>query len=74
MTMQIDRADYNKLKAALLDLGKADYENTRQDLIARLGYDQFRDLQTSVFKEIGTIDFEKHEALKSEFGWDKRQP
>jgi hypothetical protein len=50
--------DYNNLKAALLDLGKANYENIRKDLIARLGYDQFRDLQNQVFKEIGTI---KHE-------------
>lgn len=55
------REDRVTLKAALLDLGRADYENVRQDIIARLGYDQFRDLQNAIFSEIGTIQFEKSE-------------
>ena len=55
--------DKFRLKAALLDLGKADYEKVRAELIDRLGYNQFRELQNEVFKEIGTIKFEKGESL-----------
>jgi hypothetical protein len=49
----------SKLKAALLDLGRADYEYIRSELIEKLGYDQFRTLQNEIFREIGTIKFEK---------------
>lgn len=52
--------DYNNLKAALLDLGRSNYEGIRANLIADRGYDGFRELQNEVFKEIGTIEFEKH--------------
>lgn len=63
-TQEIDstyqRIDARKaLKAALLDLGKVDYERVRGDLIGKLGYDQFRELQKEIFREIGTIQFEK---------------
>ncbi len=51
--------DYEKLKSALLDLGRDHYENARSELIGRIGYDQFRDLQNLVFKEIGTLKFKE---------------
>jgi hypothetical protein len=53
--------DEATLKAALLDLGTADYERIRASLILRLGYDAFRDLQNKIFKQIGTIKAEKGE-------------
>jgi hypothetical protein len=52
--------DYNTLKSALLDLGKPEYERVRADLIDRLGYEQFRELQNEVFKKIGTIAFDEN--------------
>jgi hypothetical protein len=50
--------DRENLKAALLDLGRANYEGIRRDLIARLGYDAFRALQNDIFAEIGKIEYE----------------
>jgi hypothetical protein len=59
--MNTQTQDRLKLKCALLDLGKPDYEKVRADLIERLGYDQFREIQNDIFKEIGTLSFdEKH--------------
>lgn len=48
-----------KLKSALLDLGRSDYETIRTNLISELGYDKFREIQNAIFKEIGTISFEE---------------
>jgi hypothetical protein len=59
MNTQTQTEDRLKLKCALLDLVKPNYENIRADLIERLGYDQFREIQNDIFKEIGTIEFEK---------------
>ena len=55
----IENTDQQSLKSALLDLGKADYEKVRTDLIERLGYDAFRELQNEIFREIGTLAFER---------------
>lgn len=63
--------DRVKLKLALLehhpvfvgnDLGKPDYERVRAELIRRLGYDRFRDLQNEIFAEI--VKRESDEARK----------
>ncbi len=51
--------DRPNLKAALLDLGRDNYNNLRVALIGRLGYEEFRKLQNDIFKEIGTIKYEK---------------
>jgi hypothetical protein len=56
---------YADLKSALLDLGKANYEKERAFLIGCMGYDGFRELQNEVFKEIGTIQFEKSQSQAS---------
>lgn len=66
------RQDYDSLKAALLNMGSAKYEQIRVRLIAELGYDQFRTLQNEVFKEIGTIKFEETpEELQRQEGFQK---
>lgn len=44
-----------QLKEALLDLEKPRYETVRENIIAEIGYDAFRDMQNSIFGEIGTI-------------------
>ncbi len=47
------------LKEALLNLEKPSYEEIREDLIEDFGYEAFRIMQNDIFKEIGTIEFEK---------------
>lgn len=44
--------DKENLKYALLQRERWQYENIRAQLIERLGYDEFRELQREVFKGI----------------------
>lgn len=53
---------YERLKAALLALGKQDYEELRTELIWNMGYAAFREMQNEIFKEIGTIRFEQSQS------------
>lgn len=53
---------YERLKAALLALGKQDYEELRTELIWNMGYGSFREMQNEIFKEIGTIRFEQSQS------------
>jgi len=50
--VSVSTSERAKLKAALLDLSKPEYELVREDLIERHGYDEFRALQTELFREI----------------------
>lgn len=47
-----------QLKHALLNLETDEYEKVRKEIIADIGYDNFRELQNRVFKQIGTIKSE----------------